>query len=559
MTAPMFRAAVKPVSILFLAAVSSSLWAAGFDVPVIATAMQGTSNANHAEANDASVLYYNPAGITRLKGTNVSNSLSIITLSGKVENLGTTGTPSPEQTGPGEEGPLIQGGGAGSYWPKVLGSAALFASTPWNDEITLGFGLFPAAGGNLNNKSDWFGRNFADSTAVEIIDANTVGAIRFDDKHSLGFGTNLLVGHLKQKLEIDIPGVAPYLLQPVLSDVSADSLTPWLAPAEISQLTQLLGLNPADIKLGILYDQLPPELKGQLAKLGGQALLTSDSHGSGTIEMYGYGLGWNMGYMFSPDDDTRFGISFRSKVRMKMRGEIDWEVSNVHGNTDSTIGLPAPDGTRVSGSELLSEYYRPDATTKSTLIVPAKLSFGLFHRLNDTIDLMTDLTLNKTSDVKEIKVYISDVKEPNRDVAIKQEPGVINTKWRDSFKLSVGGNYHYDDKLTLRGGYMYDMTPIRSARYRHPSAPDSNRHMLSVGANYQWKKNMNVDAAYSLVHLEDTESHYRDPCRGDHLENDDGSFDGSGPANCTGNGGTFHGRFTDTFIHILGLQLNSRF
>lgn len=559
MTAPMLRPLVKSLSVAVLATSVSNLWAAGFDVPVIATAMQGTSNANHAEANDASVLYYNPAGITRLKGLNVSNSLSIITLSGKVENLGTTGTPTPDQTGPGEEGPLIEGGGAGSYWPKILGSAALFASMPWNDEITLGFGLFPAAGGNLNNKADWFGRNFADSTAVEIVDANSVGAIRFDEKHSLGFGTNLLIGHLKQKLQIDIPGVSPYLLQPVISDVSADSLTPFLAPAEISQLTQLLGVNSADIKLGVLYDLLSPEQKGQLAKLGGQALLTPDSHGSGTIEMYGYGLGWNMGYLFTVNDDTRLGISFRSKVRMKMRGEIDWEVSEVHGNTDSTIGLPAPDGERVSGSELLSQYYRPDATTKSTLIIPAKLSFGLFHRLNDKLDLMSDLTLNKTSDVKEIKVTILDVKEPNRDVYIKQEPGVIVTKWRDSFKLSLGGNYHYDDKLTLRGGYMYDMTPIPSARYRHPSAPDSNRHMLSVGANYKLKKNMHVDAAYSLVHLEDTESHYRDPCRGDHLENEDGSFDGSGPANCTGNGGTFHGRFTDTFIHILGLQLNTRF
>lgn len=559
MTASVLSPTLKSLSIAILATCSTNLWAAGFDVPVIATGMQGTSNANHAEANDASVLYFNPAGITRLRGMNLSNSLSTIALTGKVENLGTTGTPTPDQTGPGEEGPLIEGGEAGTYWPKVLASASLFASMPWNDEITLGFGLFPAAGGNLNNKSDWFGRNFADSTAVEILDANSVGAIRFDDKHSLGFGTNLLIGHLKQKLEIDIPGVSPYLLQPVIADVSADSLTPYLAPAEISQLTQLLGLNSADVKLGTLYDQMTPEQRGQLATLAGQALLTSDSHGSGTIEMYGYGLGWNMGYMFSRDDNTRFGISFRSKVRVKMRGEIDWEVDNVHGQTDSTIGLPAPDGTRVSGSELLSEYYRPDATTKSTLIVPAKLSFGLFHRLNDKIDLLSDLTLNKTSDVKEIKVYISDVKEPNRDVAIKQEPGVINTKWRDSFKLSVGGNYHYDDKLTLRGGYMYDMTPIRSAKYRHPSAPDSNRHMLSVGANYKWKKNMNVDAAYSLVHLEDAESHYRDPCRGDHLENDDGSFDGSGPANCTGNGGTFHGRFTDTFIHILGLQLNSRF
>lgn len=556
------------LALAILATAPATMLAGGFDVPVIATAMQGTSNANSAEASDPSVIYYNPAGISRLRGTWVSNSFSALVLRGRVENQGTTGTPPPSNTDNSETenpGATIEGGSAGTYWPKALASAALFASTPWNDEITLGFGLFPAAGGNLNNKKDWFGRNFADSTAVEIINANSVASMRFDDKHSLGGGVSVLVGHLKQKLQIDVPGVAPYLLQPVLDDLGGGTvgslinglLGTTVLPPDITTALDGLGLDGST-----LFSLLTPEQKGEIAKLGGQLLLTPESNGSGTIEMFGYGFGWNIGYLFTPTEQTRFGISYRSESRIKMRGKLDWDVEDVHGLTDDipgVNGLPAPDGSgNVSASDFLAMYYRPDATTKMNITLPARLSLGFFHALNDKFDLMLDYTFINSSVVKELKINILDEPAPNGEDKIRQQPGYIIAKWRDSFKASVGMNYHYDDKLTLRTGYQYDKTPIPSPQYRHPSAPDSNRHMFSVGGNYVLKKNMNVDFAYSLVMLEDAESRYRDPCRGVFLEDENG-FSADKPQDCTGNGGTFRGRFYDTYIHMLGVQLNTRF
>lgn len=558
----------RNLALAILATAPATMLAGGFDVPVIATAMQGTSNANSAEASDPSVIYYNPAGISRLRGTWVSNSFNALVLRGRVENQGTTGTPPPSNTDNSETenpGATTEGGSAGTYWPKALASASLFASMPWNDEITLGFGLFPGAGGNLNNKKDWFGRNFADSTAVEIINANSVAAIRFDDKHSLGLGVSVLVGHLKQKLQIDIPGVAPYLLQPVLDDLGGGTVGSLIngllgttaLPPEISTALNSLGITG-----DTLFSLLPSELKGEIAKLGGELLLTPESNGSGTLELYGYGFGWNVGYLFSPTEQTRIGLAYRAKSRLQMRGKLDWDVEDVHGLTDNipgVMGLPAPDGSgNVSASDFLAKYYRPDATIKSDIILPARLSLGLFHELNDRIDLMFDYTFIQSSVVKNIRVDILDEPAPNGTDRVKQAPGLIVTNWRDSFKASVGMNYHYNDKLTLRSGYQFDLTPIKSPEYRHPSAPDSNRHMFSVGANYVIKKNMNADFAYSLVMLEDAESRYRDPCRGAYLEDGD-SFTTNKPQDCTGNGGTFRGRFYDTYIHMLGVQLNTRF
>ena len=170
---------------------------------------------------------------------------------------------------------------------------------------------------------------------------------------------------------------------------------------------------------------------------------------------------------------------------------------------------------------------------------------------------MADFTFIETSAVDKIRVQLLDVKKSD-GTRIKQGDAGIDTNWRDSFKVSVGGNYHHNDKLTLKSGFQYDMTPVPSAEFRHPGAPDSDRYMFSVGANYKVKKNMTLDAAYSVTFLEDSESNYTDLCRTTNRDNEDGSYNASGEP-CTGNGGTFKGRFSDTMIHVLSAQINQRF
>ncbi len=435
---------------------------------------------------------------------------------------------------------------------------------PWDDNITLGLGIFPAGGGNLNNKADWFGAPFIDSIAVELVNINPVAAIRFDDKHSFGIGASVYAAHLRAKIQVDVQGVAPYLLQPVVDDVgvgTVGSLVTNLLGVQVLPPTLVNFLNANGIGVGTILNALPPALQGQLGDILGQVLLTPDSSASGAIEMYGYGLGWNAGYLFSPTDRTRIGLAFRSHAKLRLRGDLDWDLDNVHSILDDVPGvngIPGPDGSgNFTPDKLLERYYRPDTTIKSEVSLPARASLGLFHELTDRIDLMFDYTFIQSSVVKEIKlVPLNQTGVDGRTVV--QGPGYLLTRWRDSFKASAGLNYHVNDKLTLRTGYQFDLTPIKSPTFRHPGAPDSNRHMFSFGANYRWSPSTSIDAAYSLIMLEDAESHYRDPCRGIYLE-DEGSFNQNKPTDCTGNGGTFHGLFHDTYIQSLGLQLNRRF
>lgn len=541
-----------------LLATSTGAFAGGTDLPTIVASHQGTSNANGAEAADPSVMYYNPAGLARLKGgLQVSQGFSALLFTGKVkvDPAGTTGTAATndDPTTPGVD-ESVNGNGrqlttspnsdgpAGSYWPRILGAGGLFASMPIDDMVTAGIGIFAPGGGNLNYKSNWAGAYQIDSIAIEMVNINPSIGIRFDEQHSLGLGVSVLGGHVRQRVQIDVPGVAPYLLKSAVDSGNTPVPSPLLAICNANNpLTPVI-----QAACGTGFNAL------------GDVLIEPGSTGSALVEMYGYGFGFNAGYMFALNDYTRFGLAYRSKSVLNMRGDLTWNLDNIKFRDEATLGQVY---TGAFGSPTLKGYLennlRPDTTAKGEITLPARISANVFHQLTPMIDLMADFTFIQSSVVKRIEVDFLDVPRPGM-TPIRQGSGGLDTNWRDSFKASVGANYRLDDKLMLRTGFQFDKTPVPSPEFRHPGLPDSDRYMFSVGANYKVKKNLTIDAAYSLVALADAASNYKDRCRATNFDNPDGSYNPNGDP-CTSNGGTFKGTFTDTFIHILSAQLNQRF
>lgn len=536
--------ALRALTFSMLCIVSGHSSAGGLDLPTITAAHQGTSNANGAEANDPSVIYYNPAGLARMKGgLQVSQGFSALILNGKVEADRTeTRHGATDANAKSDEGASIgndagTNGEPGTFWPRVLGAGGAFISMPVDDMVTAGLGVFAPGGGNLNFKSDWAGAYQIDSIAIELININPSIGIRFDDKHSLGFGVSVIGGHIRQKTQIDVEGVKPYLLKSAVDSGSVPALGALLPP--------ICALEPAS----------PLCITGYNA--AGDLLVDPASKGSARVEMYGYGLGFNAGYMFNFNENTRVGLAYRSESTVKLRGKLKWDLDDIKGTAlFNTVVGPATGATSLQG--FLEDNLRPDTTAKGDLILPARTSANIFHKLNDKIDVMADFTFIETSAVDKIRVQFLDVQKKDGSGTIKQGAGGIDTKWRDSFKVSLGGNYHYDDKLILKSGFQYDKTPVPSAQYRHPGAPDSDRYMFSVGGNYKLKKNLTLDAAYSVTFLADSESDYTDRCRTTNRDNEDGTYNPDGEP-CTGNGGTFKGRFYDTSIQTLSVQMNQKF
>jgi long-chain fatty acid transport protein len=199
-----------------------------------------------------------------------------------------------------------------------------------------------------------------------------------------------------------------------------------------------------------------------------RAIFTGPGSADGLVELEGddWAAGFNLGVLFEPDDRTRFGLAYRSAINHDIDGER------------TLSGLGHLDG-RVGGSVPLD--------------LPPNLALGFRRRLDDRLTLMGDLVWTGWSSFDEIRVSF-DNGDPD-DVTV--------TDWRDNWRFSLGMEYDLPPAWTLRGGFMYDQTPIPGVDERTPSVPDSDRYWLAVGATWRPSDRVSLDFAYSHLFFDD--------------------------------------------------------
>ena len=148
----------------------------------------GLANAGSAAlANDPSVLMSNPAGITLLKGTQISANAQII-----FGDLSFTRDSNNQFAG-------NEGGNALQYLP----GASLFVSHQLDERSAIGFGMYGNFGLALDYDDDWAGRYFTQEAAVIGVSLQPTWAYRFTDALSIGVGPRIMVGYYRTEMAIN--------------------------------------------------------------------------------------------------------------------------------------------------------------------------------------------------------------------------------------------------------------------------------------------------------------------------------------------------------------------
>lgn len=134
-----------------------------------------------ARAEDASTIYANPAGMTRLSGDQFTAGAQL--LYGKVEY---------ELDGNG----LLNGGDPGNVvgW---LPAGSAFYSHSISDDLKIGVGAYGNFGLALDFGNSWAGRNMVDKTAIMAMTIQPTIAYRINDHWSLGVGMTANYGFFK--------------------------------------------------------------------------------------------------------------------------------------------------------------------------------------------------------------------------------------------------------------------------------------------------------------------------------------------------------------------------
>lgn len=330
------------LAILFMAVFASSAAASGF--AIIEQSVSGLGNAfagAAASAEDASTIFFNPAGMSLLEGQQVTAGAHVI-------------LPSAEFTATEAKNTLEEQGllppGAGSLGTNNGGDGGVNALVPnfyytnkLNDQWVIGLGIHAPFGLATEYDKDWVGRYHAVESDVITLNINPSVAYRVNEKLSIGAGLN-----------------AQYI-EATLSSMVDSGL---VAYSGTGGLTPLANVSNTD------YD------------------VYADNNADD------WSFGYNLGFLYEFSADSRVGLAYRSEVEHDLEGKTTTSMSSLAAATLDAITI-APGATMLN-------LFPASQGVKGTITLPASASLSLFHQMSDKLAIMADISWTEWSSFEEL-------------------------------------------------------------------------------------------------------------------------------------------------------------
>lgn len=254
-----------PVLAAFLAALLPALASgANFQLTEMSVTSLGRAHSGGAaEAEDASSVWYNPAGLSNLSGSEILGGYSLIRFGADFSKTSATDA----------LGNNLTGGNGGSVG-KLGGPFFLYYSEPLNDNLTFGFGLNTPFGLATHYDENSIFRYQAIYSSVAVVNWNPSLAWKVTPDFSLGFGIDYSQMSVKLTNDVDFGAIC-------FSQVNPATCT-------------ALGLTP------------------------------QNHDGFFSAQASGHGVGWNAGLLWDISDGTRLGFSYRSRIHHDLSGGVSF-------------------------------------------------------------------------------------------------------------------------------------------------------------------------------------------------------------------------------------------
>ena len=368
--------------------------AAGFSLTEYSVKGMGSSYAGTTSGIDEpATLYWNPAGLTRLSGTQFAAGAVLVDFSADFRDNGSS------RTVPTRSGLIsIPASGERGESSGLFVTPNIYLTHALDAHWVLGLGVHAPFGFETNYDKDWVGRYQAIKSGITTVDINPSLAYRINPQWSIGAG------------------------------VSAQYVDATLT----------------------------------------NAIFTGGPDGLVKLKADDWSIGYNVGLMFEPNADTRLGLSWRSAIKHHLEGSR--ELSKM-GALNGKVGAE----TRVE--------------------MPANVALGLRHRLTDRLALMGDLVWTGWSSFSELRVEFDDGSPDD----------LTSSNWNNNIRVSLGAEYQLRPQWQLRGGVMFDQTPVPGPQERSPRIPDADRYWISAGASWQVSPAIAIDFAYSHLFFADAD------------------------------------------------------
>ena len=189
-----------------------------------------------------------------------------------------------------------------------------------------------------------------------------------------------------------------------------------------------------------------------------------------------WGFGWNAGILYELDKNNRYGLTYRSEVKVDFDGDYKSSLPSAYNQILGNFGLPMGTNGSTTGGSL-------------TLNLPEMWEISGYNRVAPQWAIHYSMAYTSWSQFQELKATNSN----GQTLFYKDE------SFKDSYRIALGTTYYMDDNWTFRTGIAFDDSPV-PAQNRSISIPDQDRFWLSAGTTYAFNKDASVDVGVSYMH-----------------------------------------------------------
>ncbi|HEX7814364.1 outer membrane protein transport protein [Dyella sp.] len=332
---------------------------------------------------------------------------------------------------------------------RVINDGSAFYAMPVSDRFAIGFGIDVPYGLLTKYDSQWRGAQWGTMTSLKSFGVSMSGSFKVSDTFSLGFGVIAQRTRAQLNNGIDVGSAAGLALQSPLPSL----------PQNVAQIN---------------------------------------------VRVHNWSQGYFLGAEFKPSDADSLGISYHSRVGNRLKGQYRMYYPN-DGKTVDQGGFPVTVDVKdlislipilnqlnAANPELQLPELNPNGGPASAVLdLPAFVNIDYLHRFSDRFSMGASAVWTNWSKFQTLTL----VSDGTQLVSLPQE-------YKNSWTLSLGGDYQINDQWTLRGGFAWDQTPTTDTT-RDPRVPDNDRKIVSIGVGYKPTEHFTIDAAYSHQFLSD--------------------------------------------------------
>ncbi|MCM5664317.1 OmpP1/FadL family transporter [Galbibacter mesophilus] len=202
---------------------------------------------------------------------------------------------------------------------------------------------------------------------------------------------------------------------------------------------------------------------------GERANVTIDDSG---ITAWGYTLGM----MLRPTEKFTIGVNYRSEIDMTAEdGEADFQNIPQGGNMNGMFN---------------------NVTFDAELPLPAELTVGASYAINEKWLVAFDYNRAYWNAYEALDVIFSNGEES------------LNPRnYKNASTYRFGLQYKATQRFTLRGGYYFDESPVRSG-YFAPETPRNDSNNFTGGFTFKISERFALDASFLYVHFDEVYESY---------------------------------------------------